>query len=168
MRKLVDLYIVYELVRRITTPFKDTPAFKRGIIDAHGNVLRPMKTLTTKEDRSAWTWLDIFINNVKRALAVIPGAQSRYFTYAAALFLLREPVVKVREAAALEGAALCECVNHKYHSEARGIAEDAPAALVPANNVGSGNIAGVGVGPAGEPGFTPQRKRRKVKKPTAR
>ena len=35
------------------------------------------------------------------------------------------------------------------------IIEDGAAGVAPANNVGSGNIAGVGVGPKGEPGIQP-------------
>jgi hypothetical protein len=32
---------------------------------------------------------------------------------------------------------------------------------VPVNNVGGGNIAGVGIGPQGEPGVSPRKKKKK-------
>lgn len=35
-------------------------------------------------------------------------------------------------------------------------------AVVPANNVGSGNIAGLGVGKQGEPGVNPKKKRKVI------
>jgi len=122
MQRLVDLYIVFQLVKKLTTPFNKTEAFKRGIIDAKGNVLRSYKTLRDAKDKAAWTWLDILMNNLKRLLAKIPGGQSAFFTYAMAFFLLKEPLVKLREAAKMSEQQLCESVlgvaADKYLSEA--------------------------------------------------
>jgi hypothetical protein len=49
----------------------------------------------------------------------------------------------------------------KFKEWKQKIKEDGAAGMMgsaPANNVGSGNIAGVGVGPAGEPGVSPKDK----------
>ena len=43
----------------------------------------------------------------------------------------------------------------KLYEVIDGIKEDAPA-----NSAGGGNIAGIGVGPAGEPGIRPQARKR--------
>ena len=45
--------------------------------------------------------------------------------------------------------------NYKVDNDGMLVKEDGEGS-VPANNVGSGNIAGVGVGPAGEPGVQPK------------
>ena len=157
MQNIVDIYIVYQLVKKLTTPFKDTPAFKLGIIDDTGAVLRPRKTLKTPEELDAWTWLDVMLNNVKRMLVKVPGGQRQIFTYAAAYFLLREPIKKLEKTAlsAETDMGLREQFEapsfHKYLHEAISLCEDA-AMAAPANAVGGGAIAGVGIGPQGEPG----------------
>lgn len=158
--RIVDLYVIYALIKQITTPFEKTDAFKLGIIDKNGSVLRPSKTLKTSREKEAWSWLDILGNNIKRMLAKIPGASSKIFTYAAAYFLLREPVSNLREAVNWSDGQLTERIigpsGSKYLTEAMCIIdEDAPA-----NFAGGGAIAGIGVGPQGEPGG----KVRKLKK----
>lgn len=152
MGKFVDIYIVYQIVKRLATPFTSTPAFKLGIIDQEGNVLRPMKSLNSSE-RSAWTWLDVFLNNIKRLLVKLPGGRSRFFTYAAAYFLLREPIAKIKEAATWDLPKLEEAIWKSGPSlnEAVVLCEDV------ANSAGSGQVAGIGVGPNGEPGFMVKR-----------
>lgn len=164
MQKLVDIYIVYQFVKRLTTPFEKTPAFRLGIIDKQGNVLRPVSTLKTSEEKNAWTWFDILINNLKRLLAKIPGGTNRLFTYLAAFWLLKEPIAKLREAATWDEALLSEAVlgpdSQQYLTEAQRIVdEDAPAMAT-----GHGAIAGLGVGPQGEPGVKLPRKRKRPSK----
>lgn len=159
MKRLADLYIIYQLVRRLTTPFNKTKAYELGIIDADGNVLRPSKTLRTNDEKSAWTWLDILLNNIKRFMVRLPGGRSRWFTYFMALYLLREPVKKLRESATKSHTELWSEIiqspgTSSYLSESLALDEDAPTV-----NAGSGAIAGVGVGPQGEPGVMLPRKR---------
>jgi len=131
MQRLVDLYIVFQLVKKLTTPFNKTEAFKRGIIDAAGNVLRPHKTLTDTKDKAAWTWLDILMNNLKRLLAKIPGGQSAFFTYAMAFWLLKEPITKLQKASRFNESQLSEAFlgpsADKYLSEAMVLTEQLPA-----------------------------------------
>lgn len=160
MQKLVDIYIVYQFVKRLTTPFDKTPAFKFGIIDANGNVLRPLRTLKTTQEKNAWTWFDILINNVKRMLAKIPGGTSRLFTYLAAFWLLKEPITKLKEATLWDESLLTEAIlgpdSQQYLDEAIALVdEDAPTMAT-----GHGQVAGLGVGPQGEPGVKLPRKRK--------
>jgi len=151
MQQIVDIYIVYQIVKKITTPFEKTDAYKLGIIDGAGNVLRPRKTLSYKE-KNAWTWLDILTNNIKRAFAVLPGGASKFFSYAASYFLLREPVVKLKEIHNLTGTALLEQMfgpaSDGYLMEAVELTEDVGAVGGP----GLGPAAGAG---AGNPGPEP-------------
>lgn len=143
MQRLIDIYIVFQFVKKLTTPFAKTDAFKRGIIDDKGNVLRPYKLLKDPKDKAAWTWLDILINNLKRLMAKLPGGQSALFTYAMSFFLLREPISKLRLASRFGEAELKEAVlaasADKYLSEA--------AQLVPES---SGILTEQGVGLIGQ------------------
>ena len=45
MSRAIDLIITYRVVKMLVTPFEKTEAFKRGIIDADGKVLRKFKTV---------------------------------------------------------------------------------------------------------------------------
>lgn len=149
--QLVDLYIVYQIVKKLVTPFEDTEAYKLGIIDKDGNVLRPRKTLTKTSEKDAWTWMDIMLNNIKRALMLVPGGKSKFFSYAAAYFMLREPVQKLQEMAHLEGKVLIEEIlgpqSDNYLMEAIDLTEDAITAAP-----GIGTVASAGMGPVGDYG----------------
>jgi len=152
MQQIVDIYIVYKIVKKLTTPFEKTTAYELGIIDGKGRVLKPRRTLTTPAEKDAWTWLDILLNNIKRALAVIPGGSSRFFAYAAAYFLLQEPIVKLKEMSRLKGTPLLESMfgpsSDKYLMGAMNLTEDVGAVGGP----GLGPAAGAGSGyPGPEP-----------------
>lgn len=155
--RLSDLYVVYQLVKRLTTPFTQTDAYKLGIISDKGKVLKRKESLKTEAEKDAWTWLDILVNNLKRMLAKVPGGSNQLFTYAAAMFLLHEPVDKLQEAAEWKERLLSEHIfgpaGDKHLTEAMSLMEDAPA-----NAAGTGNIAGIGVGAKGEPGVKKRKK----------
>jgi hypothetical protein len=86
----IDLYVLYQIIKRISTPFKDTDAFKLGLIDDSGKRLKKAKT---DEEKKAMTYLDRFVFNIKRALSRV-GLDSKLATYAGALFLIRESETK--------------------------------------------------------------------------
>jgi len=87
---VVDLFLVYQFVRRLATPFEKWDAYKLGIIDKDGNVLRKRKTLKTSKEEKAWGLYDIMLANIKKLLAKVPGGSSKLASYAAALFLIKE------------------------------------------------------------------------------
>ena len=72
----------------LVTPFEQTDAYKMGIIDKNGKVLRKAKTLTTGKEKDSYTLLHRFVFNLKRLVNLIPGGKSKLGTYAAALGLL--------------------------------------------------------------------------------
>ncbi len=86
----VDLLIAYRVIKILVTPFEKQPAFKQGIIDKDGKVLRKYRTLTTGAEKRSYTMLHRFVFNLKRILAKagIRGALGS-FAVATAL-LLRE------------------------------------------------------------------------------
>lgn len=87
---VVDLFLVYQFVRKLTTPFEKWDAYKLGIIDKDGNVLKKRKTFTRKAETSAFGMFDVMILNIKKLLGKLPGGSSKIASYAAALFLIKE------------------------------------------------------------------------------
>lgn len=185
----VDLWMVYSFIRRLITPFTEWEAYKLGIIDENGNVLKKRKELRRQEEVRAFGVFDVMILNLKKILAKLPAGQTRLASYAAALWLIREHKVftpesmltedlsdeQLVEAASLffssytDYTRLDESVNHKNSIDAmfeeKFLKDDAVVAA-PTNNVGSGAIAGMGVGPDGEPGVTRAQQRRHQKRTT--
>ena len=88
MSRAIDLLITYRVIKMLVTPFEKTDAYKYGIIDKNGKVLRKNKTLTIAKEKDAYTILHRFVFNLKRIINFIPGGKSKLGTYAAALGLL--------------------------------------------------------------------------------
>ena len=54
MSQVVDLYMVYQFVKRLATPFKETKAFELGLIDEKG---KRLKKASTRDEKNAMTCL---------------------------------------------------------------------------------------------------------------
>ena len=162
-----NIYFAYQFLTKLTTPFDKTDAYRLGIIDEKGKVLKKRSKLKSQEEKDAYTITDTMIFNLKKLLGKVPGGKTRFATFAAALFLLKEDltyrhyqdqsflqeeffrfmktdekdVQLVREQIVL---------REKYLEEL---------------DAGSGNIASIGVGPDGEPpGITAAQKKKKREK----
>ena len=83
----VDLFVVYQFIKRLSTPFNESDAFRLGLIDEKG---KRLKKASTKEEKDAMTYFDRMIFNMKRLLAKVPGGNTKIGSYAAALLLLKE------------------------------------------------------------------------------
>jgi len=90
MSRFVDAVITYRILRKLTTPFDQTDAFKLGIIDARGKVLKKWNDLNTVAERDAYTILDRMIFRLKRIISKVPVENRRISSYAAALSLVKE------------------------------------------------------------------------------
>ena len=88
--RAIDLFVVYRFLRILTTPWKDQPAFKHGIIDKDGKLLRKHNTLKTPDEKKSFTLLHRLVFNLKRILHKIPGVRTKIGTYATALFMLKQ------------------------------------------------------------------------------
>jgi len=84
-----DLFYTFRFIKMLTTPFKDTDAFKLGIIDENGKRIKS-KQVKTSEEKSAFTTFHRLVFNLKKLLEKLPGGKNTLSSYAAALFLLRE------------------------------------------------------------------------------
>lgn len=65
-------------------------AFKLGIIDKDGAVLRKAADLTTDDEKSAYTVFHRLVFNFKRLLGLLPMGKTKLASYAAALWLIKE------------------------------------------------------------------------------
>jgi len=156
---VVDLFLVYQFIKRLATPFEQWDAYKLGIIDKDGNILKKRKDLLKVEERKAWGNFDIMISKLKKLLAKVPGGQSRLASYAAALWLIKEG--KEHDADVLTEDAMEDKLNEYINIvfENKVFDEDAPV-----NAAGGGAIAGIGVGPDGEPGMPKKKQKEYIKK----
>jgi len=152
---VVDLFLVFQFIKKLVTPFNKWPAYKLGIIDAKGNIVIRRKDFTKREQGKAFGVFDQLVANVKKLLAKLPGGSTRLASYAAALWL-------VKEQAALENNTMLneEFLIEEYLSEAENRFINEWADIIEASEkeemtgVGSGAIAGLGGGAQGEPGVS--------------
>ena len=86
---VVDLFLVYQFIRRLATPFNKWDAYKLGVIDDKGEILVKKKDRDSKQ-KKAFGVFDVMVRNMKRLLAKLPGGSTRLASYAAALFLIKE------------------------------------------------------------------------------
>src|SRR5210317_2234813 len=87
MGRAIDLLITYRVIKLLVTPWKEQEAYKYGIIDDNGKVLRTAKDLRTTKEKESYTLLHRFVFNLKRILQRV-GLGSKIGNYAAALGLL--------------------------------------------------------------------------------
>ena len=85
-----NIYFVYQFLKKLVTPFEKTEAFKLGIIDNKGKILKKRRELTTVAEKEAYNLSDTLIWNLKKILAKVPGGSSKIASYAAALWLIKE------------------------------------------------------------------------------
>lgn len=174
---IVDLFLVYQFIRRLATPFNEWEAYKLGIIDENGNVLKKRRELRDERERKAFGIFDVMILNLKKLLAKVPGGSTRLASYAAALYLIREwnhfsdstmLTEDVSDEEILQSLLVFQNGYSDYILEMNDVNQKSELDALfeqrifetPTVNVGSGNIAGMGVGPQGEPGLTPAQMRR--------
>ena len=88
--RAIELFVADRLLRILTTPWENQPAFEHGIIDKDGKLLRKAAELKTTDEKSSFTLLHRLIFNLKRILHKIPGVRTKLGTYATALYLLKQ------------------------------------------------------------------------------
>jgi hypothetical protein len=156
---VVDLFLVYSFIKRLVTPFEKWEAYKEGIIDEKGNILIKRKEFSKNAQKKAFGNFDQMILNLKKLLGKLPGGQTKLASYASALWLIREQQ-RIDATNYLTEESLEEdfdlALQRFIDENGAVIAEAAKRDIEeePTNNVGGGNIAGLGVGPDGEPGIS--------------
>lgn len=90
MSRIVDNLIAFRILQKLVRPFKDTDAYRLGIIDDKGKNLVKSNTFTTSDQRDAYTYLDRLVFNVKKLINRLPGGESKMKNLVAALWLIKE------------------------------------------------------------------------------
>ena len=161
---IVDVFLIYQFIKRLATPFNEWDAYELGIIDEKGNILKKRKQFTKDKEHKAFGLFDVAIVKLKRLLEKIPGGKTRLGSYAAALWLIKEQkhledvdgeIVITEEQLKhelLENMMLVEQhidIDALFEKFEKDMEEEGAIANV------VGNVAGTG-GDAGEPGLTPK------------
>jgi len=133
---VVDIFMVYQFIKRLVTPFDQTPAYKLGLIDSEGKRLRKAQTA---EEKRALGYFDRLVFNLKRLLGGLPGGKTTLASYAAALLLLREEderLITDDEYLLEEFRKVIDNIDMTTYNK---LMEDAPANMTGASVVGTGD-----------------------------
>lgn len=133
---VVDIFMVYQFIKRLVTPFDQTPAYRLGLIDAEGKKLRKAQT---PEEKQALGYFDRLVFNLKRLLGVLPAGKTTLASYAAALLLLREEderLITDDEYLLEEFRKVIDNIDMTTYNK---LMEDAPANMTGASVVGTGD-----------------------------
>ena len=115
--RAVDLVITYRVIKLLVTPFEKQEAFKYGIIDKDGKVLRKYRTLKGTKEKQSYTVLHRFIFNLKRILKRV-GLGGKLGTFAVALgLLLREDKRYVEHKSLIESAVISYLKDTKQYDD---------------------------------------------------
>ena len=135
--RAIDLFVAYRFLRILTTTWEDQEAFKHGIIDKDGKLLRKANTLTKEEEKKSFTLLHRLVFNLKRILHKIPGVRTKIGTYATALYLLKQHFAsEVEEDDTIEIAFRNWLVDNGHITE-----EELDEAVTPAQPLGAGRYS---------------------------
>lgn len=99
VQRAVDIYYTFRFLRQLVTPWNETKAFKLGLIDADGKLIRKPNT---GEEKDAYTLFFRLVYNIKRLLNKVPLGKTKLASYIAALWLIKENT-KMSEEAVIEG-----------------------------------------------------------------
>ena len=166
---VVDLFLVFNFIKRLVTPFTKWEAYKEGIIDEKGNILIKRKDFVKNSQKSAFGIFDQMILNLKKLLGKLPGGQTKLASYASALWLIREQQ-RIEATNYLTEESVeedLEVALERFLSENETLIAEAAKREIdeePANAVGGGNIAGLGIGPDGEPGVSKKNQKKHKKR----
>ena len=113
----VDLLIAYRVIKMLVTPFNKQPAFKYGIIDKDGKVLKKFNTITGTLEKRSYTVLHRFVFNLKRLLAKA-GIKGKLGSFAvAAALLLREDKRYAIHKETIESAVITYLKDNNLYEE---------------------------------------------------
>lgn len=126
---MMDMFLTYQFLKRIVVPFEKWDAYKLGIIDKNGKVLKKKSTLKTAQEKAAWGYFDILTTNLKKLLAKVPGGNSILGSSVASYLLIKE-----HRSDLLLNEVYFETQFMKVYNQ---LTEEGE---VPANNMGSGEI----------------------------
>ena len=113
----VDLLIAYRVIKMLVTPFDKQPAFKYGIIDKNGKVLKKFNTIKGTLEKRSYTVLHRFVFNLKRILSKV-GIRGKLGSFAvAAALLLKENKRYFQHKEVIESAVITYLKENNLYEE---------------------------------------------------
>lgn len=82
--KIIDWVMMYQFMKRMALPFRNWDAFKEGIIDENGVLLREP---TDKERETIWGYFDRIVWNIKKIITKFTGNSGLTSSIVSALLL---------------------------------------------------------------------------------
>ena len=168
MSRALDAVVGIRMLKLLSTPINKSKAFQLGIINANGD---KVKNPANSNEKNAYSLLNRFVFKVQKALTRSSDQNARrLLSFAAAMALLREYEETDDD---LDISVLLELhmADETVQQQARLLESNVLSLknyMEEMNGVGGGAVAGIGVGPQGEPGrdpvFMPMNRRKKKKK----
>jgi len=87
---MVDMFLTYQFLKRINVPFEKWDAYKLGIIDKNGKVLKKKRDLDNDNEKAAWGYFDILTANLKKILSKFPAGNTLLGSSLASYLMLKE------------------------------------------------------------------------------
>ena len=111
MSRVIDALVAYRVIKLLVTPFNRTEAFRLGIIDDKGKVLKKSRDISDPKERNSYTLLIRFVFNLKRLLSKVGVRGPLGSAAAAAIAFFKE---QSGEQLSEEGALDIEREVYKY------------------------------------------------------
>lgn len=108
---MVDAFIAYKFIKILVVPFKETDAFKLGIIDEKGTILKKRKELKSSQEKKAYTIIHTLVWKIKRILEKLAIGKSRLGSLAAAMWFLKEEFKKLDADPQLVEDGILKCLD---------------------------------------------------------
>jgi hypothetical protein len=149
---LIDMWMVYQFIRRLATPFTEWDAYKQGVIDTEGNLLKKRRDRLTRDEKISFGTFDLMVLKLKRMLEKLPGGSTRIASYAAALWLIKEYkhfsdsdslLTESITDDQIDAAILCFSESYSDYITSSGLVKDKSDSIEEeiANSIGGGGIA---------------------------
>lgn len=135
---IVTSFTLYKFLDVLTTPFTQTQAYRLGIIDANGNLLKQVDKLTNTE-KAAYNEFYRLVYSLKRLLLKVPDPEvrARLTNVPSALKLIAEQCESI-------GGNANEFYSRAVRElDACRLVEEGEVAAPPANSVSGGGIYGL-------------------------
>ena len=89
INRATDYYLTYKFIKALIQQFDKTDAYRLGIIDDEGNILKKKRDLKTSEEKDAYGFFNRMVWNLKKLiqnlhvldLAILHGQQVLFSQY---------------------------------------------------------------------------------------
>jgi len=85
--RATDYYLTYKFIKALIQPFSKTDAYKLGIIDDEGNILKKKRDLKTDEEKNAYGFFNRMVWNLKKLIQKVPVIGRSLGSLAAATYM---------------------------------------------------------------------------------